>query len=259
MQAEAVVSALKIERGPIYLSPAPVQIQTPASFVYINRLHAERVLVDIWGNPPGTPTLGLFVPDGTDFLSNDAWGVVVQYLPDGHVSDDGFAAIDFDALLDEMRQATRMATLKRAQQGYRGLELIGWAEPPALDQNRHVLSWARELEDPADQSRIVNYNVRVLGRRGVLVLKAVAPIESLDNVRKGMTDLTASTSFRAGHRYAEFNQGEDPSAAYGIAGLVSESLRPEDARFVSLWVWGSLALASMIVISVLARRRQAKA
>lgn len=250
MQAEAIVSSLNLRQGEINLAPVPVDMTTPPGFSFINRLQAEQVLSDIWGNPRDTGALGLLVPNATDFLDNAAWGIVIQYLPRGHVGHAGFSAVDFDAMLADMQQATRMATLERAQQGYRGLELVGWAAKPILDADRHAIIWARLLEDPADRSQIINYNVRLLGRRGTLVLKAVAPAEIVPDVERSIGALLALTGFRVGHRYQDFDAGQDALAPFGLEGLVSETLEPiSNAR--NWWVWGSVALFTAVVATIL--------
>jgi uncharacterized membrane-anchored protein len=67
----------------------------------------------------------------------------------------------------------------------------------------------------------LNYNIRVLGREGVLVLNAVAAMNQLGQVKTEMQKVTAFTNFNEGYRYADFNADTDKVAEYGIAALVA--------------------------------------
>ena len=66
------------------------------------------------------------------------------------------------------------ANEEREKQGFERVTLIGWAEPPSYDAAAHKLYWAKELAFADNPDHTLNYNIRVLGRRGVLVLNAYA-------------------------------------------------------------------------------------
>jgi uncharacterized membrane-anchored protein len=68
---------------------------------------------------------------------------------------------------------------------------------------------------------VLNYNVRALGRRGVVVLNAVAGMEQLATVQTGMQSVLTFVDFTEGHRCADFVPSADRVAAYGIAGLIA--------------------------------------
>lgn len=63
---------------------------------------------------------------------------------------------------------------ERRKQGFPTVRLIGWAEPPSYDQAANKMYWAKELAFSDSVARTLNYSIRILGRRGVLVLNAVA-------------------------------------------------------------------------------------
>ncbi len=103
--------------------------------------------------------------------------------------------------------------------GLEGLVLTGWAETPRYDPARQVLYWARALRgDQGDET--LNYEVRVLGRAGVLSLNAVADLGHLPAVRTAMEPIRASASFTQGQTYADYEPGVDPTAGLGIAALI---------------------------------------
>lgn len=178
---------------------------------------ARTILVDIWGNPPETAdgVLGMILPTS----EAEDWAAVITYAASGYVSDKEADAIDYAALLREMQEETRAASRQRAKEGYGTVELIGWAEPPRYDAVEHKLFWARELLFNGEQ-RELNYDMRVLGRSGVLNLNFLASIDQLDAVKAAAPRVLAIANFDEGSRYADYRQG-DKTAAYGLAGLIA--------------------------------------
>jgi uncharacterized membrane-anchored protein len=70
----------------------------------------------------------------------------------------------------------------------------------------------------------LNYNIRALGRRGVLVMNAVSTMNELWAVRDGMQGLLTMIEFDVGSRYVDFDPDVDTVAAYGIGALVAGKL-----------------------------------
>jgi uncharacterized membrane-anchored protein len=103
------------------------------------------VLVEVWDNPPGQQSLGMILPADSTPFDADSWAVVIQYQEDGYVSDDDAATIDYDALLQEMQEATRADSAERIDQGYAGIELVGWAAAPYYNAETNKRdSWRKE-------------------------------------------------------------------------------------------------------------------
>lgn len=71
------------------------------------------------------------------------------------------------------------------------------------------------------EARRLNYNIRMLGRRGVLVINVVAGMPQLADVEKATPALLAMVDFQPSHRYADFNADTDKTATYGLAALVA--------------------------------------
>jgi len=126
-------------------------------------------------------------------------------------------------LLKEMQEGAREASKEREKQGYKPFELIGWAEFPHYDRLTHKLYWAKELKFGNATSHTLNYNIRVLGRQGVLVLNAVAAMDQLSLIKSAMTRVLPIFEFNEGHRYTDYIPGKDKIAGYGVAALVAGS------------------------------------
>lgn len=220
MDKETFLASLHFREGTVSLPGNIATLQLPANFRYLPPEDASRLL-EVWGNPPDNSTLGMIVPSSPNVLSTGGWAVVVTYDKDGHIKDDDANKIDYDSLLKDMQASIADSNAERKKQGYGGMSLQGWAERPSYDKAAHKMYWAKQIRfDDAAQDTL-NYNVRVLGREGVLVLNAVADAGQIDQIRKDMQTVTAFTEFTQGNRYADFNDKTDKVAEYGLAALVA--------------------------------------
>jgi uncharacterized membrane-anchored protein len=245
--AEEMVAAMQPQSGRITLPGAIATLDLPSAFRYLTPADADHLLV-AWGNPPGTESLGMIVPAGVDPLGADGWGVVVTYNKDGHVKDDDADSIDYDKLLKEMQEGTAAANEERKKQGYSGMALAGWAEPPHYDKAAHKLYWAKDFLNTDSGHHGLNYNIRVLGREGVLVLNAVADISQLARIKTEMQQVTAFTNFTDGNRYADFNGKTDKVAEYGLAALVAGGVAAKLGLFGKL-IALLLAFKKIIIVA----------
>lgn len=217
----AFEATLHYTTGTVVLGDGIATIHVPEDFRFLGPDDAKRLVEDAWGNPPGDKPLGVLVPAALSPLSDEGWAVIITFEDDGYVKDDDAADIDYAKLLADMQHATVKENEERAKAGYAPVQLVGWAEPPHYDSAAHKLYWAQDLRFGDAKTHTLNYNVRVLGRRGVLVLNAVAAMEQLPVVHADVVGLLPAVEFNTGHRYADFMPKADKVAAYGIAGLIA--------------------------------------
>jgi uncharacterized membrane-anchored protein len=175
--------------------------------------------------------------------------VVITYDKDGHVKDDDADSIKYDELLKEMQEGIAEANAARKQQGYGTMALVGWAEAPRYDKASHKLYWAKELRFDDAKQNSLNYNIRVLGREGVLVLNAVAGMDQIAHIKGEMQTVTAFTEFNPGNRYADFDAKSDKVAEYGLAALVAGGVAAKLGFFGKLFAL-LLAFKKLIFVGV---------
>jgi uncharacterized membrane-anchored protein len=251
--AEEFEATLGYQTGTISLSGGMAALHLPKSFRYIGPEDSRRLLTEGWDNPPDTAedTLGMLIPAGVSPLAADGWGIVISYEEDGYVNDKDAASIDYTKLLKEMQDSAASNNEERHEQGFESVRLVGWAEPPSYDPAAHKLVWAKELVFGNEADHTLNYNIRVLGRRGVLVLNAVAGMNQLPSIRSQTRDLLAAVEFTEGHRYADFLPGKDKAASYGITGLIVGATAAKAGFFKVLWL-GILGFKKAIVVGLVA-------
>jgi uncharacterized membrane-anchored protein len=247
---EQLEARFHYQTGKVVIGSGLATLNLPKTFRYLDPKETDLVLTT-WGNPPGNTTLGMLVPAGTSVFAAESWAVVIQYDEDGHVDDADAAKIDYAKMLRDLQRQTRDDNEERTEAGYPPIEFVGWAETPSYDSLAHKLYWAKDLRFGSEGGHTLNYNIRVLGRRGVLILNAVATMEQLQPVKAGMANVITFVDFNEGHRYGDFVAGRDKVAEYGIAALVAGGIAAKAGFFKVLFA-GILALKKVLIVAVIA-------
>ncbi len=219
--AQQIWDSLDRKTGKVELPNGVATLTVPEDFYYLSPKDTETVLVTVWGNPPGQNKQGMLFPRDMTPFDDNAWGVTIDYEEDGYVKDDDADEINYDDLLAEMQDGVKEENKERAQMGYETVELVGWAAKPFYDKASHKLHWAKEIKFGTSEINTLNYNIRVLGRKGVLVLNFIAGIDQKDLISTQVDKVLAIAEFNSGYKYSEFNPDIDTVAAYGIGGLIA--------------------------------------
>lgn len=251
--AEEFESKLGYQSGDVSLKNGMATIHVPESFRFVGPEGSRRLLVQAWGNPPESAddVLGMLIPSAVSPLADEGWGIVITYDEDGYVNDSDAGKINYDTLLKQMQEDSTAANEERKQEGFEPVTLVGWAEPPHYDAKAHKLYWAKDLVFGSSGKHTLNYNIRILGRRGVLVLNAVSGIEQLAAIRGETGTILPAVEFNEGHRYSDYLPGTDKAAAYGIGGLILGGVAAKAGFFKLLWV-GLLAAKKFVVAGIVA-------
>jgi len=250
MTAEEWEASLAWKTGDVVLKDGLATIHLPQHYRYLGPEDADRVLT-VWGNEPGQKTLGMIFPSNLSPIDHETWGVVIQYDEDGHVDDGDAKTIDYTKLLKDMQEGTAERNAELKKQGLATATLVGWAAPPMYDEATHKLRWAKELAFTDQSEHTINWDIRVLGARGVLDLDAVGSKSQLATLESGMDEVLSFVEFNQGHRYADYNPAVDHKAEYGIAALVAGGLMAK-AGFFKVLLAGLLAMKKLIIVAVAA-------
>jgi uncharacterized membrane-anchored protein len=242
---EAALPELKFTTGDIVLPNKVATLHLGEKYHYLAPAEASQLL-QMWGNPPDDTTQGAIYPAGVNPLSDSGWAVFLTYLDEGHIDDSDAAEIDYDDLLKDMKEGVESNNDARKEAGYPAMHLVKWAEPPRYDAATKKLYWAKEIQSENSESNALNYDVRVLGREGVLSMQAVAPMDLLTQVRTDMRPLLDVAEFNEGYRYAEFNAKTDRVAAYGLGALIAGGMAAKAGLFAKLFAF--LLMAKKFVI-----------
>jgi len=186
------------------------QIDLPAGYTFIDA-KSTRALMKALGEPSSGRELGLLSPTNRD------WSVIFEFSNIGYVKDDEKDKLEPDKLLESIKRGTAEANKERMRAGHRPLEVVGWEIPPKYDPVTHNLEWA--IRATSDDRPILNYNTRLLGRKGVMEVVLIVEPDKLPSTLPIFRNLLTGYSFLSGQSYAEFRPG-DKVAKYGLAALV---------------------------------------
>lgn len=219
--AEDLANRINAQTGAVKVPAANVTFNVPENYNFLDAASTRIVLEEAWNNPPDESVLGMLMAADAHPLDSDAWGAVVTFTEDGYVSDDDAASIDFSAMLKDMKADTRSASAELEKQGYSSMELIGWAAPPYYDQTSNKLHWAKEIRFGDTEENTLNYNIRMLGRKGYLQMNFVASMGQFEMINSNIDTVLAMAEFDQGSTYADSDPDVDKVAAYGIGALVA--------------------------------------
>lgn len=216
---DSVEASFKWQTGKIDLHNGLATLNVPKGYQYLDPEQSNYVLTELWGNPP-SPTLGLLFPENTGPYSA-SYAIEISYSEDGHIDDEDAKDIDYDEMLEEMKKDALAANIERKKQGYPAVTLMGWASAPYYDEATKKLHWAKELKFEGTELNTLNYNICVLGRKGMLMMNVISDMEHLPAIKNDMNQFLGSVKFNSGNTYADFDPEVDQVAAYGVGALVA--------------------------------------
>jgi uncharacterized membrane-anchored protein len=241
---DSVESKLVYQYGKIDLKNGLASITVPKGYKFLNAEQSNYVLTELWGNPP-SDGLGMLLPENISPLSdNFTYAVEISYSEDGYIEDGDADDIDYDELLESLQKDASDSNQERTKQGYETIKLIGWASTPFYDKKSKKLHWAQEFQFGDADINTLNYNIRVLGRKGYINMNAIGEMDILPMFKKDITPILASVEFNDGNKYGDFNPDLDQVAAYGIGGLVAGKLLAKVGILAGLLkFWKIIAIA----------------
>ena len=243
---DKIEKSFKYESGKITLSEGEGTLNVPKGFKFLNAAQTQDVLSNLWGNPEDKSILGSLVPDGKGVTHSNSWMFVISYQGDGFVKDDDAGDIDYDDLLKTMKEDVQAENEERKKGGYPEVQLVGWASKPYYDSNLKVLHWAKELKFGQDQTNTLNYDLRILGRKGMYNISAVAGMSELAEVKASIPGILKSVEFNQGHKYLDFDADTDTVAAWTIGGLVAGKVLAKVGFFAILAKFGKIIVIGII-------------
>ena len=184
----------------------------PEGYRFTDR-QGTQTLMQLYGNLLTQWEQGYIEPED----ENEGWFVVFEYEESGHIKDDEKSDLDADAVMESFKEGDKVSNEERKSMGLPALNTVGWLVPPYYNDKTHNLEWALLLESEGQQN--VNYNVRLLGREGIMHVTVVTGTEEFEDVRAKIPAILESFAFNPGRTYAEYQEG-DKLADYGLMALL---------------------------------------
>ena len=227
---EQFLSKLKWTTGPAKADLKNIAaIQVPEGYQCTDGAGAGKMLRAM-GNLTNGKEIGLLAP------TSMVWFVVFRFDDSGYVKDDDKDKLNADEMLKAFKEGTERSNKEREKMGAPAIHITGWEQPPRYNEQTHNLEWA--IKGESEGEPLVNWNTRLLGRRGVMEVKLVVDPTKLEETMPTYAKLLADFSYKSGENYAEFKSG-DKVAQYGLAALVLGGAAVGAAK---LGLFASLAL-----------------
>jgi len=245
----------EVKEQTVILGDKLAVVKLPKEFRFVEPERAIAFLKEQGSSGEGV--LGIIAPQKD---SPETYFVVCRYEDCGYVTEDDADKINANDLLNSFKESNKEQNEERIAQKIQPYYVGGWAEQPRYDKASHQMIWAIEVKDvdsadaPVDT---INYNTRMLGRRGVLSMNLVTEPKELDLGKAKVATLLQNVKFNKGQTYAEYVPGTDKAAGYGLAGLIlgggAMAAAAKFGIFGALWKWGLgilLVLKKFIIIAI---------
>ena len=190
-------------------SEATLKIPAGTTFLFEERALAK--FYELTGNIKSAQVRGVLLP------ADRSWFVTFKFADDGYVSDEDKDDLDATKILESLQKGQEEGNRHRVAQGLDALTLTGWQTPPKYDSATHNLEWGIKVHAKSGDN--VNYEIRLLGRRGVMSVTLIADEAQIDSLLPTIRSLLQGYAFVTGEDYGSYKEG-DKVAAYGLGGLL---------------------------------------
>jgi len=217
------------------------KLSVPEGYVFLEPREAAK-FQELMENPTSGKQ-SLIAPDDI------RWFGLLDFDESGYVKDD--EEIDADAVLESIKAGTEVGNEERRKRGWVELTITGWRFAPRYDSETQRLEWAVEADAAGEP--VVNFNTRLLGRRGVTSATLVADAAALDPAVVEFKEVLTGFNYNENEGYADVQEG-DKMAEYGLAALIAgggAAIAAKSGLLKGLWKF--LAAAGIAVAAWLGK------
>jgi uncharacterized membrane-anchored protein len=244
--AREQLKSLAWQRGPTEAQIASVAtLKVADGQAFLDAPNTKKFL-QLNGNPPR---------DNHYTLLGANWFAVFYFENSGYVKDD--EKLDAAELLKTIQAGDEPSNQERKQLGMPPLYTVGWHVPPHYDLTTKQLEWGMRLRSE-DNDAIVNYTIRLLGRRGVVHATLVSDPEHLDRDIGEFRRALTSYAFVPGEKYSEFRAGDKVAeylAALVLGGAAAVAAKSGFGKAIAKFVVIGVAAAGSAVAAFFRRLR----
>jgi uncharacterized membrane-anchored protein len=243
-QVDSIDQQLRFHTGKLKFTEQNIRITVPPNHYFVDGPQSRYILETLWGNAQDEEVLGMIVR--SDFSPNETKGdysFVVSYAPTGYISTPEKVDFDHHILLNKIQQQIHDNNTRRLEQGLNALQVERWVMVPFFDQYRKALYWATELKVNGSDESLINYNLRILGKDGVIKVNAVGTMDQLDGIKQILPYVLARTEFLEGYCYDDYNAATVVESDWKLEELIAG--REEEGFFFGKSI--SLTVSAFII------------
>lgn len=228
------------------------EIDLPKGYYFTGKKGTIK-LMQLMGNLVTNHEEGFLAPGNIfEKSAREPWIVVFEFNDIGYVKDDEKKAIDSAKLLANMKEGVKEGNAERAKHGLPAMEVVGWAVEPHYHEKTNNLEWGLLLQTEKGD-KVINYDVRMLGRNGVMQSTLVLSPGQLEQALPQFRHVLGVFSFKSGQKYAEYREG-DRIAKIGLTALIAGGAAAAAWKFgIFKYLW-KFAAVFFVGIAALFRR-----
>ncbi|ULQ52296.1 DUF2167 domain-containing protein [Flavihumibacter fluvii] len=221
-QLDSAEQSIEYMHGVIALAGGRVKLTVPEGFKFINAEQSRYILEDLWGNMEDKDVYGMLVKDNFKVtrLVND-YSFVISFSDIGYVPDNIDTDLDHAELLETLKSNMDISNENRITQGINTMTIEGWALVPYYDAYKKAVYWANQIGVNGTDEKILNYNLRLLGKTGVIKINAVATMDQFPEIKQVLPMIITQARFESGEKYVDFVKGKDTPGEWTITELVA--------------------------------------
>ncbi|MEY9974766.1 putative membrane-anchored protein [Lysinibacillus sp. RC46] len=204
------------------------ELELGSDFLFLNAEDTKKYLTQ-GGMEPNGSEIGVVFPKD----ENQTWAVYFEYEEPGHIEDDEKTEIDADALLESYKEGAKEMNKESSPENQ--IFVDKWDVAPFYDNQLHSLSWSLLAHDNQNNS-VINYNVRILSRKGYISAILVSDPANLQADRIVFNNkILKQFNLKQGQRYEDFDKKTDKVAEFGLTGLILGGVGLAVAKKASLF------------------------
>jgi uncharacterized membrane-anchored protein len=236
---------IKFQNGPLKGKLGNLAaIDLPEGYLFVEGKAECAKFIEATQNFPTHRELGVIVP-----TNGSKWWLLFEFEDVGYVKDDEKDNLKADELLNNMKEATAAGNEERRKRGWGELQVTGWYQAPRYNNETHNLEWAARARSQEGES--VNYEIRLLGRRGVMSAELIGSPDEMDKALPELRNLLKGFTYLKEESYAAYRPG-DKVAEYGLTALIAGgglAVAAKSGLLGKLWkllVFGFLAVVGAV-------------
>ncbi|MBR1963729.1 MAG: DUF2167 domain-containing protein [Muribaculaceae bacterium] len=194
---------INAESGYIRLSEAPISINVPMGFVFINGEDTRQILTDYCGNTQDAvkEVVGMMIPDTTSNVEYLDKAYLISYRTPGHVNDDKMSYFSFKKLLQTIQSSLDNSN-----------SIVGWAWTPEYDMTAHRLSLPLMYITNGTDTLFTGKQL-IFGKDGLVEIVPISSLSDLQWVYNHETEIAYAITYNSGSAYSDFT-GKPDEARY---------------------------------------------
>ena len=204
-----IESSFHFQTGDVILKKDFAHCQLPSNYQFLDSIQTREMLINFWAESENSAHhLGLISNKSTSVFAPKALVFTVDYIADGHVSENKQSDLNEPSLFDHLKRSIDSSNINRKQAGLEFIQISNWAMSPIYNAEKHALYWIEEIEIGDSREKRLSANACILGRTGYIRLSSIVLFSELKQLLNEFPELSNRIQFYKNQEYTAFTSSE---------------------------------------------------